>query len=131
MLMSEFGTRLRRERELAGLSQGQLAKLIDKNKGQSFISNFETGGRVATSWVVEIAHALGVDAYWLKTGKGNRTGGRNLTEDEEALLNALPLLDADVRESWIDLAKKKIGRFEASKQKAGVISLANYRRTNL
>ncbi len=110
--------RLKTERKRMKLTQCQLAALVDKNMGQSFISNLETGEREETPFIPELAHALGVDAYWLKTGKGDRAGGRHLSEDEKALLDALPLLDADVRESWIELAKKKLGRLEAIKQKA-------------
>lgn len=71
-VMSTFADRLKNAREGRGLSQDALAKLVDKKKGQSFISNFETGARKGTSYIVELAHALEVDAYWLKTGKGSR-----------------------------------------------------------
>ena len=114
--MTLLKDRLRGERDRLGLSQEELAA---KTKiRQSFIGALETGAQKSSGFLPEIAYALGVSAYWLKTGKGSRLGGRQLSEDEEALLNALPLLDADVRESWIELAKKKVARLEAEKQKA-------------
>lgn len=64
--MSDFATRLRETREARGLTQPQLAKLI--GKGQSLIGNLEAGSRESSTYIPEIAHALGVDAYWLKTG---------------------------------------------------------------
>lgn len=114
--MNDLAHRLKTEREAKGWSQPELS---DKSRvKQSFIGALEARNQKSSSWLPELAHALGVDAYWLKTGKGDRAGGRHLSEDEKALLDALPLLDADVRESWIELAKKKLGRLEASKQKA-------------
>lgn len=115
--METIGERIIRLREARGWNQTDLAKKA--KVAQSTVAGVETGARIkAPSSLIEIAHVLGVDSYWLKTGKGSRLGGRQLSEDEEALLNALPLLDADVRESWIELAKKKVARLEAEKQKA-------------
>lgn len=116
--MEKLSHRIKAERKRLKLTQGQLAALVDKNMGQSFISNLETGGREETPYIAELAHALGVDAYWLKTGKGSRTGARALTPDEETILAAFPLLDDDGKELWLTMARKKIARFEASKQNA-------------
>ena len=85
--MNSFAERLKSERERLGLSQDELAKKVDPKKGQSFISNFETSANKGTSWIVELAHALGVSAYWLKTGKGPRTVELSLTEREAMLLD--------------------------------------------
>jgi len=58
----------RQRKEDAGLTQDALA--IRVGCSQSHIGHVESG-RVATSkFIVEIAHHLEVDAYWLKTGKG-------------------------------------------------------------
>lgn len=110
--------RLKIERKRLKLTQGQLAAMVDKNMGQSFISNLETGEREETPFIAELAHALGVDAYWLKTGKGARTGGVTLTEDESLLLRALPLLDPGTKRSWVLTAQDVINQHEASRQNA-------------
>lgn len=115
--MTTIGQRVIAVREEKGWNQ---AKLVRESKlPQSTVASIENDSRTKeSSALIDVAHTLCVDAYWLKTGKGNRLGGRQLSEDEEALLNALPLIDQDVRESWIELAKKKLGRHEAGKQKA-------------
>ncbi len=111
--------RIKAERKRLKLTQGQLAELVDKSMGQSFISNLETGVREETPFIAELAHALGVDAYWLKTGKGNRLGKCNeLSDDERMLLAAFPLLPDATRETWMWQAKKTIDDAEASKQNA-------------
>lgn len=117
--MEQLRDRIKAERKRLKLTQGQLAELVDKSMGQSFISNLETGLREETPYIAELAHVLGVDAYWLKTGKGNRLGPcQELSEDEKLLLAAFPLLDEDGKDAWITLARKKIASHEASKQKA-------------
>lgn len=70
--MPSFVDRLKSERERIGLTQAQLAKSL--HKGQSFIGNLESGARRGTASIPELAHALGVDAYWLKTGRGHKHG---------------------------------------------------------
>ena len=69
--MNTIADRIRAERKRLGLSQAELAKRVSSEAGQSFISNIETGARTDTPFIPELAHALGVDAYWLKTGKGS------------------------------------------------------------
>lgn len=114
--MNDLAYRLKTEREAKGWSQPELSE--KSHVKQSFIGALEARNQKNSSWLPELAHALGVDAYWLKTGRGKRTGCVTLTEDESLLLRALPLLDEDQRESWIDVAKKKVARLEASKQNA-------------
>lgn len=68
---------------------------------QSFIGALESGAQKTSGYLPEIAHVLGVDAYWLKTGKGKRTVesgqaamepfaayGEPLTADEQRLVAA-------------------------------------------
>ncbi len=117
--MEQLRDRIKAERKRLKLTQGQLAELVDKTMGQSFISNLETGLREETPFIAELANALGVDAYWLKTGKGNRLGPcQELSEEEKLLLTAFPLLERDTRETWMWQAKKSIDAYEASKQNA-------------
>lgn len=80
--MNEFGERIREERKRLKLSQLELARRIDPNKGQSFIANLESGSRTETPYIPELARIFGVDAYWLKTGKGDRGGALGVAEPE-------------------------------------------------
>ena len=112
-----FADRLKTERERLGLSQGELAKLVDKKNKQSFISNFETGARKGTAWIVEIAHALGVDAYWLKTGKGIRlAAGAQLSDDQVTLLKGYALFDKSLQDNWLENAQRAIDKAAAAKK---------------
>lgn len=51
-----------------------------------------------------------------------------LSPDQKLLLEALPLLDDDYRESLINLAKKTLARRGASQANAVVIDMAEWRK---
>lgn len=71
ILIMDFSTlskRLTAARKKRGWTQMQLVA-ASKVK-QSFIGALEAGNQKSSSWLPEIAHALNVDAFWLKTGKG-------------------------------------------------------------
>ena len=122
---TSFAERIKAERERLGLSQDELAKLVDKKKKQSFISNFETGARNGTAWIVEIAHALGVDAYWLKTGKGIRlAAGLQLSDDQATLLKGFALFDKSLQDNWIENAQRAIDKDAAAKKTHSSIGVA-------
>lgn len=105
--METLGERVARVRGDLGLTQTALAQRIGKR--QSVISGIETGARGTRPDIIELAHALGVDAYWLKTGKGHKQGaGRALTPDQQAIIDAWPLLDTDILDSWVGVARKKL-----------------------
>ncbi|MER2537660.1 MAG: helix-turn-helix transcriptional regulator [Azonexus sp.] len=116
--METIGERVIRIRLAKGWNQAELVK--QSKVGQSTVVGVEKGSRnKAPSSLIEIAHALGVDAYWLKTGIGEITGkGRELSDVETLLLKAYPLLSDDLKESWCDAAKKAIERNVADKAKA-------------
>lgn len=111
------GERVKRLRDARGWTQQQLA---DKaGVAQSTINGVEKGGRQKMpSSLIEISHALGVDAYWLKTGRGHRLGGESITPDEQTLLDGFRLLGEEMREAWLDQARKKIAQAEAVKNQA-------------
>lgn len=69
---NSFAARLRQAREEAGLNQEQLAERVGITQGQ--ISKLELGIREESTKTAEIAHELGVNAYWLATGNGNKKG---------------------------------------------------------
>lgn len=66
------------------------------------------------SKVVVLAKALGLgDLLSDRSDKGKH---RLLSEDEEIILDALPLIDGDLRDSWITSAKKAIERAKPDKK---------------
>ena len=117
--MDTFAERLRKTREGKGLTQDGLAKLVDRTKSQSIIANLESGANKSSTYLPEIAHILGVDAYWLKTGKGHPVGkGKALSPDEELIVSALSLISEDLRESWLDAARRAVERAGAKANSA-------------
>ncbi|GAA0586453.1 helix-turn-helix transcriptional regulator [Halomonas salifodinae] len=56
------------------MSQAQLSAATGLD--QTTISNLETGKVQSTSKVVQIAHALRINAHWLATGEGEMEGSR-------------------------------------------------------
>jgi len=105
--MDTLAARLKQERERLGWSQPDLARRSGVK--QSFIGALEARAQESSGWLPELAHALGVDTYWLKTGRGRRVA-RELTRDEQLVLDALPLLDPAVREIWIQSARAALDR---------------------
>lgn len=114
--MSLLSERLKSERDRAGLTQPELAQRVGIR--QSFIGALETGAQKNSGFLPEIAHALGVDAYWLKTGKGNKHGGRRLSDEQQLIVDALPLVDDGVRESWLYSARQALARARAEAKAA-------------
>lgn len=111
--MNSLAERLASAREAAGLTQDQLGKKV--GAGQSLISNLENGENRSSTKLPEIAHALGVSAYWLKTGNGQRTTG-HLTDEERRILAGFRLMGQEARAMWLSMADAKIN--EAPKQRA-------------
>lgn len=64
---SEYGLRLKQARELAKLSQKQLAARAGMSQGN--LSELETNGQ-GSAMTLQLAAACGVDPRWLATGEG-------------------------------------------------------------
>jgi transcriptional regulator with XRE-family HTH domain len=105
--METLAERLRQERERLGWSQTDLARRSGVK--QSFIGALEARNQESSGWLPELAHALGVDTYWLKTGKGRRIA-KELTADEALIIAALPLVSPDMREMWLESARRAVAR---------------------
>lgn len=103
--------RLAAAREDARLTQTQLGKKV--GAGQSLISNLESGANLSSTSLPEIAHALGVSAYWLKTGKGERYSSQ-LSGPERRIIDGFRLMERPLQEFWLQAADAKIA--EAAKQ---------------
>jgi len=114
--MKTLADRLKEERDARGWNQPELAR--EAGIAQSFVGALEAGNQKSSGWLPEIAHALRVDAYWLKTGRGQRTPGVALTHDEQTIVEGFRLLGDEMREAWLDQARKKIAQAEAVKNKA-------------
>ena len=67
-----FGERVKSARNVAGISQAELAHLV--GVGQSSVAQTEAEGMSSTK-VLEYAKALNVNPNWLDTGKGLRVIG--------------------------------------------------------
>lgn len=67
-MRESLAARLKSARKAAGITQEQLAKL--SGIAQSDISKIERGSTLNPAGLVELAIALKVDPFWLKTGEG-------------------------------------------------------------
>jgi transcriptional regulator with XRE-family HTH domain len=63
-----FSDRLKYARQLRGLTQQQLARMVGVS--QSAIGSYESGQRRSTRALFKLAAALNVEAIWLNSGKG-------------------------------------------------------------
>ncbi|MRR49349.1 MAG: XRE family transcriptional regulator [Rhodocyclaceae bacterium] len=80
-----LGDRLSRLREDKRLTQTQLAKLA--GVGQSTVAGIESGARsTVPGSLIDIAHALGVDAYYLKHGVQPLIAGDKLINEVAELM---------------------------------------------
>lgn len=79
---TEIATRLRRAREAAGLSQGQVARRLDLHRPT--VSEIEAGRRrVTADEVARFADLYGVSAEWITTGQRS---GEAASDDRLALV---------------------------------------------
>lgn len=74
----ELKDRLKQARKHRKMSQIRLSEATGLD--QTTISNLETGKVLSTSKLVQIAHALKVDAHWLATGKGEMIRSLEISE---------------------------------------------------
>jgi transcriptional regulator with XRE-family HTH domain len=69
--VTSIAERLKEARDAAGLSQPELAKRAGVSRGT--IGNIEAGHRKEPRELLAIARVVGVNAEWLKTGKGPKS----------------------------------------------------------
>lgn len=110
----ELKDRLARERIARKLSQTQLAARAGL-KNQSIIGMLESGARKKSGYLPQIAHALGVDALWLASGKGLpdvHIGSRvrKLDPDEVLVIEAFRRFGPELRDAWLVMAKSVLTR---------------------
>lgn len=75
-----IGTRLKQARKAAQLTQVELAKRVGLN--QSTLSDLEIGKSVGSTSLAALAHALGVNALWLETGRGEREAAKEQPQEQ-------------------------------------------------
>lgn len=102
----EFKDRLKDSRETLGLTQAELAARLGKK--QSFIGNLEAGSRRSTPLIAELAHALGVDAYWLKTGAKTLVAGDQKIDD---VVDAMKRMSNEGKAIVLHEAKKALADY--------------------
>lgn len=102
----ELAKRIRSARELAGLSQGQAAKLMELHRPT--ISEIEAGRRnVKTDELNTFADLYGVEVSWLVSGKvdSNKMSSRVMAAARE--LSSMKEEDLDMLMDTIQLIKSK------------------------
>lgn len=104
--MTTFSERLREARNAASLTQEGLAFAIGHKK-QSVIASLENGQNKSSSYIPEIAKALRVDAYWLKTGKGERSSS-SLNAEERRIIDAYRLSGPEGKHILMTIANATI-----------------------
>lgn len=117
-----IGTRIREAREEAGLTQKQLA--IRVGMRQPSLSQLETGESDGTTLIATFARELGVSAYWLETGRGEKLAAApapldrpaKMTlayEDEIALIDLYRRADERGKLVTVATARREAGRSAA------------------
>lgn len=92
--MTTLSNRLKKSRKNVGLTQSAIAEAVGIT--QPTYQALESGKVTKTSYLLEIAHALKVDADWLATGEGEMT-------DSNTNYNTLTTTDYEPSTSTIEL----------------------------
>lgn len=93
-------------------SQDALAKAAKIR--QSFIGALEAGNQKTSGYLPEIAHALGVDAYWLKTGIKTLVAGDQKIDD---VVEAMKQMSSEGKAIVLHEARKALAQYPKPKQK--------------
>lgn len=92
----EFKDRLKQARKARKMSQVRLSEATGLD--QTTISNLETGKVLSTSKVVQLAHALQINAHWLATGHGEMTGNVETMRHRQEVSSNAELVDIEIVE---------------------------------
>lgn len=69
---------------------------------------------IDASNLVELAEISGYNARWIATGKGQKKG--TITMDEMTVVKGFRLFGEEIRQYWLDAARKKIAEDAESKK---------------
>jgi len=110
--MNTMSGRLKYAREvLHGISQPELARRAGIS--QSFIGALESVNQQNSKYLPEIAYALGVSAYWLKTGKGKAPSKLDAYKAEEPVQQTIQEpLPANAKEQRVLALLRKLPEAE-------------------
>lgn len=92
-----------------GLDQAGLAKYAEITRGA--VNQWTSAGPEATmkpAVAYRIADKSNYEPRWLMLGEGQKY--KTIGPDAALILSALPLVSDDMRESWLDAAKKALAR---------------------
>lgn len=119
-----IGQRLKQVRKELGLTQMELAARVGLK--QSTLSDLELGKSAGTTNLAVVANAIGVNALWLETGRGERAQGvakdagqDRLTIDtpeEMRLLTAFRLADDRGRDQLNSAVDAVLGALEQARR---------------
>ncbi|MEQ8409099.1 MAG: helix-turn-helix transcriptional regulator [Gammaproteobacteria bacterium] len=91
LMKSTLQERLVEARVSSGLTQQTICKLVGIT--QPTLSDLEKGKSKSSAKLPELAFILGVDAYWLATGKGRRTPKEEFDPLEREFISLIRQLD--------------------------------------
>lgn len=112
--MNSLAERLIQTRLAKGFtSQEALAKTA--KIPQSFTGALEAGNQQNSKYLPEIAHALGVDAYWLKTGIRTLVAGDQKIDD---VVEAMKQMSSEGKAIVLHEARKALADYPAGQAKA-------------
>jgi len=107
-ILMTIGIRLKESRKRAKLTQQALANLAGVT--QARISSIEMNVQSTTSYVVELAQALGVSPQWLKTGENRGDTDQEFTPTEIKILTLLRQLDPEQHAREIAYLQKMVAQ---------------------
>ena len=99
-----IGSRLKQARKAERLTQEQLAAKAGLK--QSTISDLENGKSASSTSIATLAHALGVSALWLETGKGDAARPRLAAAPPPTPKVARMVLAYEEEEALLDLFRR-------------------------
>ncbi|WP_150428850.1 helix-turn-helix transcriptional regulator [Dechloromonas sp. CZR5] len=114
--METIGQRVKRIRSDKGWNQSDLVR--HSKLPQSTVASIENDSRTKeSSALIDVAHTLGVSAYWLKTGKGEPSAHK-LSQEEQTIIEGYRLLEPAAKEMWLLVAHSKISEAETKAKAA-------------
>lgn len=87
--MNTLSERLKSARNELGVSQEKLVNMAGL-KNQSIIGSLESGYRKDSTYIPRIADALGINALWLSTGKGEKYKNKKIPEGAKTYIVSDP-----------------------------------------
>ncbi|HEU18119.1 MAG TPA: helix-turn-helix domain-containing protein [Deltaproteobacteria bacterium] len=110
-ISGEIGKRISQLRDNLGITQPELAKVLDIKRGAPTISNWENGISVPdVTHLSKISELYNVNLNWLITGKGEmRLGGESTSPDKDLKsAKKTPHRESDMREKLRQLEARMI-----------------------